>query len=74
MPELSGKTLVLAIQAVDAEILRLRALPDEVFVPEDEVFLVDLETALEELEEAYAEATKTYSNLPPFSQLVKSQP
>ncbi|MFZ4702154.1 MAG: hypothetical protein ACOYMG_19080 [Candidatus Methylumidiphilus sp.] len=73
MPEVSGKTLVMAIQAVEAEIQRLRALSDEETVPGDEVFLVDLETAAEDLEEAYAEATRTYSNLPAYSQLVRSR-
>ncbi|AEF99979.1 hypothetical protein [Methylomonas methanica] len=71
MPEVKGKTLVMAIQAVDAEIQRLRALPDEAVVPGDEILLVDFEAAAEDLEEAYAEATRTYSNLPPYSQLVR---
>ena len=52
---------------------RLRALPDEAVVPGDEVFLADLETAAEDIEEAYDEATRTFSNLPPFSQLVRSR-
>ncbi|MCK9605748.1 MAG: hypothetical protein M0R33_04770 [Methylomonas sp.] len=71
MPEVSGKTLVMAIQAVDAEIQRLRALPDEVLVPGDEILLVDFETAAEDLEEAYTEAARICSNLPPYSQLVR---
>ena len=70
VPEVSAKTLVMAVQAVDAEIRRLRALPEEAVVPGDELLLVDFETAAEELEEAYAEAMRTYSNLPPYSQLV----
>lgn len=71
MPEVSGRVLVMAIQAVDAEIRRLRALPDEVVVPGDELLLVDFENAAESLEEAYEEATRTCSNLPPYSQLVR---
>ncbi len=69
MPEVSGKTLVMAVQAVAAEVRRLRALPEEAVVPGDEMLLVDLETAAEELEEAYAEATRSLVNLPPYSQL-----
>ena len=70
MPEVSAKTLVMAVQAVEAEIRRLRALPEAEVVPGDELLLVDLETAAEELEEAYAEAARTHTNLPPYSQLV----
>ena len=70
MPEITGKTLVMVVQAVDAEIRRLRALPDDVVVPGDDLLLADFETAAEDLEEVYAEAMQTYSNLPPYSQLV----
>lgn len=70
MPEVSGRTLVVAIQGVDAEIRRLRALLDDAVVPGDEVRLVDFENAAEELEEAYAEARRTITNLPPYAQLV----
>ncbi|WP_293370191.1 hypothetical protein [Nevskia sp.] len=70
MTEIDEKTLVMAIQAVDAEIRRLRALPDERIVPGDEVLLVDFENAAEDLEEAYANALQKYANLPPYSQLV----
>jgi hypothetical protein len=73
MPEVSGKTLVMAIQAIDAEIRRLRALSDEAIVPGDEMLLVDFETAAEELEDAYAEITRTHSNLPPYAKLVRRQ-
>lgn len=70
MPEVSGRTLVMAIQAVDAEIRRLRALPDDAAVPGDDERLVDFENAAEELEQAYAEAMRTVANLPPYAQLV----
>lgn len=70
MPEVNSRTLVVAIQAVDAERHRLRSLPDEDTVPGDHVFLVDLENAADELEQVYKEATKTISNLPSYAQLV----
>lgn len=71
VPNVSGNTLVMVVQAVDAEIRRLRALPDHAVVPGDEMLLVDYENAAEELEEAYAEAASVQSNLPPYSQLVR---
>lgn len=69
MPEINAKTLVMAIQAVDAEIRRLRALPEDMVVPGDEVLLVEFEDAAECLQEAYAEAARVVANLPPYSQL-----
>ena len=71
MPEISGRTLVLVIQAVEAEIRRLRALPDEETVPGDEVLLMDYENVADELEELYEEASKAQSNLPSYGRLVK---
>jgi hypothetical protein len=70
MAEIDEKALVMAIQAVDAEIKRLRALPDDIVVPGDEILLVDFENAAESLEEAYNQARRIYTNLPPYSQLV----
>ena len=60
----------MAIQAVAAEIRRLRALPEEETVPGDELLLVDYETAAEELEDAYAVETARATNLPSYAQLV----
>lgn len=73
MPEISPKTLVMAIQTVDIEIARLRACPDDPLVPEDQLFLEDLEQAADELAQAYALAQRLYSNLPVYSQLVKTR-
>ncbi len=70
MPEISGRTLVIAVQAVDTEIRRLRSLPEHAVVPGDEERLVQCENAAEELEEAYAEAARLITNLPPYSLLV----
>lgn len=70
MFEISAKTLVVAVQSVDAEILRLRSLPENETVPGDEELLVQYETAAEELEEVYAGAARLITNLPAYSQLV----
>ncbi|RYH07412.1 hypothetical protein [Tropicimonas sp. IMCC6043] len=70
MPDVSGWTLVMAVQAIQTEILRLRGTPGERIVPGDELLLVDYETAAEELEAAYAEAVRLQPNLPDYSQLV----
>ena len=71
MPEIRGRSLVLLIQAVDAEIQRLRSLSEEKTVPEDEVRLVDFENLAEELEELYEAAQDTESGLPPHEKLVR---
>ncbi|MDB5903039.1 MAG: hypothetical protein JWM26_1917 [Betaproteobacteria bacterium] len=60
----------MAIQAVEAEIRRLRALPEADTVPGDELLLVDYENTAEELQELYEEANETQSNLPSYAQLV----
>lgn len=70
MAEISGRALVMAIQAVEAEIRRLRALPEADTVPGDELLLVAYENTAEELQELYEEANETQSNLPPYGQLV----
>jgi hypothetical protein len=61
----------MVVQAVEAEIRRIRALPEEFTVPGDEVLLVDYENAAEELERVYSEASRTHANLPLYSQLVQ---
>lgn len=70
MFEISARTLVVAVQAVDAEIVRLRSLPENQTVPGDEELLVQYETAAEELEEVYADAAQLVVNLPAYAQLV----
>jgi hypothetical protein len=61
----------MAIQAVDGEIARLRALPAEDTVPEDEVRLVDFENVAEELAELYDEALASEKGLLPYETLVR---
>jgi hypothetical protein len=70
VPEIKGRTLVMVIQAVEAEIRRLRALPDEDTVPGDELLLVDYENVAEDLKELYDEATITEPTLPAYEQLL----
>jgi len=71
--EFRGRALALLIQAVDGEIQRLRALPDELSVPEDEERLVAFENLADDLADAYDLALKTESGLLPYERLVPSQ-
>jgi hypothetical protein len=70
MPNVSGNDLVMAIQAVEAEIRRLRDMSGDEMVLGDMVLLDAYETTADRLEEAYAEALETTLNLPPYAQLV----
>lgn len=70
MPKVSATALVMAVQAIEAEIRRLRALPDDKSVPGDAMLLDNYETIAEELEEVYGEAMKEYPSLPDYAQLV----
>ena len=73
MPEISNRTLVVAIRAVAAEI---RALREELAggdaQAEDYQLLEDRLRAAEELEQAYDVAAKTVINLPPYDELIGS--
>ena len=73
MAEFQGRTLALLIQAVDGEILRLRALPDERTVPDDEERLVAFENLADELADAYEVARETESSLPLYERLVQQR-
>jgi hypothetical protein len=73
MPEISGRTLVMAVQAIEMEINRLRALPDESAVAGDEELLLQYERAADELEEVYEKAAQSIVNLPPYSDLVRRE-
>jgi hypothetical protein len=61
----------MAIQAVDMEIQRLRALSEEDTAPDDEVRLVDFENVAEELAELYEEALGVEKGLLPYDKLVR---
>lgn len=72
--EFQGRTLALLIQAVDGEIRRLRALPDEKTLPEDEERLVSFENLADDLADAYDLALEPESGLLPYERLVRPQP
>jgi hypothetical protein len=71
MPEISNQTLVIAIQAVAAEIRALReAVTSGEAEPEEHQLLEDRMQAAEDLERAYDLAARTVLNLPPYDELV----
>lgn len=71
MPNISEKTLIMAVQAVDAEIRRLRALDDDSIVPGDQELLLQYELAGDELQDVYGVTEAVFSNLPPYAQLAQ---
>lgn len=74
MPEISGITLMMAIQAVDSkinEIVKQLETDDSPEAGEMELLLLSYEKALSALRAGYAEALKTSGNLPPYEQLVR---
>ncbi len=74
MPEISGHTLVMAIQAVDAKIndIEHRLATDSTEYGADlESLLLSYEKAASALEAAYSEALRSLSNLPTYESLVK---
>ncbi|HKT28097.1 hypothetical protein [Dyella sp.] len=75
MPQISGSTLMMAIQAVDAKIHQLAEqleTDDSPQAGELEVLLLSFEMAAQELRTGYEEAQRTVSNLPPYQKLVRS--
>jgi hypothetical protein len=73
MPEVSARTLVMAVQAVDAELRRLeeeleRAGEDA--DPDLQLLTLSYSLAADDLKEAYLQALKSASNLPPYERLV----
>jgi hypothetical protein len=71
MPEISNKTMCIAIQAVAAEIRSLRDLVQSgEGVPEDAELLESYQAAADDLERAYDKAAETVLNLPPYEDLV----
>jgi len=71
MANISPQTLVVAIQAVAAEIRNLRAaLAEGGAEPEEYRFLEDRICAAEDLKRAYDEAARTVLNLPSYDGLV----
>nr|WP_221037790.1 hypothetical protein [Burkholderia pseudomallei] len=71
MPEISNQTLVIAIQAVAAEIRSLWvALASGAAQPEEYQLLEDRIGAAEDLERAYETTARTVINLPPYDALI----
>ena len=73
MPEVNGRTLVMAVQAVDAQVQALSkqivaAGEDDATDLED--LLLTYMKAADELRTAYEAALKLSSNLPPYARLV----
>lgn len=75
MPNVNGRTLVMAIQAVDFKIADLEQTigstpPDQ--GADLESLLLAYENAAEALKNAYAAALAETSNLPPYEKLVRA--
>jgi hypothetical protein len=71
MPEISTQTLIIAIQAVAAEIRALRAaVASGEAEPEEHQLLEDRLRAAEDLERAYEIAARTVINLLPYDELI----
>jgi hypothetical protein len=72
MAEVSGRTLMMAVQAVDAAISRIKESGDPGDLePDLEELLFSYSRAEMELKAAYLEARKSSPGLPPYEQLVK---
>lgn len=71
MPDISNQTLVIAIQAVAAELRSLRAaIADGEMEPELLQSLEDHQRAADDLERAYEASARQVLNLPPYDELV----
>ena len=73
MAELDGITLMMAVQAVHAEIVRYETLlASETLRDREEIqsLVFSYEKALARLREAYESELATVGNLPPYSKLV----
>lgn len=73
MPEINGRTLMMAIQAVD---FKINAIVQQLDDAEDadggelELLLLSYEKTAASLKIGYEEALKTVSNLPPYETLI----
>ena len=71
MPEISTDTLIIAIQAVDAQVRQLRkAVERDDAEAEEMQLLEDWEDAARDLEKAYDVEAKDVLNLPPYDELL----
>jgi hypothetical protein len=75
MFEVSAQTLMMAVQAVDAEISRIKeSVAGDLgeLDPDTQEFLLSYGKAAMELKARYLDACKSISNLPPYEKLVAS--
>lgn len=71
MPEVSTHAIMMAIQAVHAEIIRIVGdQPVAKLDPDDQELLLSYSRAAEEFKAAYIEARKTQTSLPPYDVLI----
>lgn len=74
MADVSGRTLMMAIQAVDGEVQQIREELEEIGDGPNEADLQDLllafTEAADELKAAYLEELETSEHLPPYEELV----
>lgn len=74
MPDVNGRTLMMAVQAVDAQMRALQAqiaaAGEDDDVSDDEELLMSYEQAAQDLRAAYEIARVAASNLPPYARLV----
>lgn len=71
MPEISINTMIVAIQAVAAQVKELRiTVNSDDALPEDMQLLEEWTEAAEDLECAYDASAQTVINLPPYDSLV----
>lgn len=72
MAQVSNQALIVAIQAIDRELRKMRPwVESDESAPEDAMLLEDWERVAEELEQAYNAAAEVALNLPPYDTLVK---
>jgi hypothetical protein len=76
MPEISGRTLAVVIQALDEKIGLLQSKvesldADDSNLPDIEDELLSCTKAAHELRESYADALRSLGNLPAYGSLVK---
>ena len=76
MPDVSGNTLLMAVQAVHDAIMQLdERIRDGSGDPQsDTEMLMSYTRAAEELRSAYEVARLTSTNLPPYDELVEADP
>ena len=71
MPDISTATLIIAIQAVDAQVRQLRKAVERDDAEAEEMQLLESwEDAAQDLEKAYDVEARDVLNLPPYDELV----